>query len=92
MPLLEYYKGEIVMHVTSIVISNPENFWAMVLDVTRSVKRKIKKKKIPQLVHSLERWRPLRIGYLPLLLITLQELVCISRIYSHPKTIPAFQM
>lgn len=33
------------MHVTSIVISNPENFWAMVLDVTRSVKRKIKKKK-----------------------------------------------
>lgn len=35
------------MHVTSIVISNPENFWAMVLDVTRSVKRKIKKKNSP---------------------------------------------
>lgn len=48
--------------------------------------------KIPKLAHLLGSWRPLRTGYLPLLLITLKEMVCISRIYSHPKTTLVFQM
>lgn len=47
------------MHVTSITISNPENFWAMVLVATRSVGCKIKKKiSLPKLAHSLEPLRP----------------------------------
>lgn len=33
-----------VMHVFSIVISNPETFWPMVLDATESVEYTIKKK------------------------------------------------
>lgn len=44
------------MHVTSIPISSPENFWAMVLDATRSVECKIKKKKISPNWHI--HWNP----------------------------------
>ena len=93
------------MHVTSRLISNPETLQPTVSGSTESVEKfenilkhlNIQKtfkkiKNIPELAQSLEPGRPLRIGYLPLLQVTLKQSVCFSGIYLyHPETTLAFQ-